>query len=206
MQLLSKIWHWLRWPLAVLVVFYILLVIYRIPAVGEKERTAQAVAKIHAQHITLADVEGNYLPPVPNKDENDATVEGIDKNNNGIRDDVELAIFSLHASSSKIRAAELQYAMAQQTMMTEVFNLETWVAAAQEVSRGYACVGESTPVGNNSSTDLQLIGAHLKEVEDLTLNTPLRKDAEEKAYKFTTSYGDIKGVSDCDIDLNTLSN
>src|ERR1700690_675425 len=121
MPLLSKIWLYIRWPLAVLVVFYILLVLYRIPAVGEQQRTAETVAKIQAQRITLSDVMGDALPPVPNKEENDATVAGIDKNNNGIRDDVELAIFSLHATSSKIRAAELQYAMDQQILMTEVF-------------------------------------------------------------------------------------
>ena len=200
MQYLYKIWLYLRWPLAVLVVFYILLVLYRIPAVGEQQRTDAAVAKIHAEHITLADVMGDALPPVPNKDENDATVAGIDKNNNGVRDDVELAIFALHATSSKIRAAELQYAMDQQILLTEVFNSETWIAAAQQDSRGFACVGQ-TILDRNT----QLLDARLTEAKNLVLNTALRQAAWHNAYSFTTSYSDLN-EAECDIDLNTLSN
>ena len=52
---------------------------------------------------------GTNLPPQPYEPENDATVAGLDKNNNGIRDDVELAIFAKYPKSAKIRAAELQY-------------------------------------------------------------------------------------------------
>ncbi len=60
---------------------------------------------------------GKHLPLTPNKEENDATVAGIDNNGNGIRDDVELAIFAKYPNSAKIRAAELQYAMALQLMI-----------------------------------------------------------------------------------------
>ncbi len=203
MKTAKKIWRWVRWPLLVLVLAYAALVIYRIPAVGEKERTAAAIARIQAQKVTLSTVMGDNLPPMPYKPENDATVAGIDKNGNGIRDDVELAIFAEYPHDAKIRAAELQYALDQQMMMTQVFNSNTWIAAAQEDSRGYACIGNTTN-RINLSEGLKILDTRVKEVEALVFNTELRKAAKNKAYDFTTSYADLKGVDDCDIDINSL--
>src|ERR1700761_2907630 len=111
---IGRVWFWARWPLSVLVVAYAALVIWRIPAVTEQQKTAATIATINAQKITMADVMGTDLPPVPYEPENDATVAGIDANNNGIRDDVELAIFKEYPNSPRIRAAELQYAMTEQ--------------------------------------------------------------------------------------------
>ncbi|MGC9602533.1 MAG: hypothetical protein ABSE76_02230 [Minisyncoccia bacterium] len=193
MKILYTVWLWARWPLAFLVVAYIALVIYRIPAVGEKQRTADTIAAIQAQKITMADVMGTDLPPQPYKPENDATVAGIDKNNNGIRDDVELAIFAKYPNSAKIRAAELQYAMTEQMFLTDVYNTDTWKAVAEEDDRAYTCAL------NVISYD------QTREVQDLVFNTQARKDAETKAYTFTTSNGPAPGPA-CDIDLNSLPN
>ena len=188
----------------VLVIAYAALVAYRIPAVGEKQRTADTVAAIQAQKVTMADVMGTALPPVPYEPENDATVAGIDKNNNGIRDDVELAIFAKYPNSAKIRAAELQYAMALQTEMTQVFNSDTWKAAAIQDDRSYQCIGETYP-----RTDLQefikITDARSNEVEKLVYNTQMRKDAQYKVSTFTTSFGS-PDTDFCDIDLNSLPN
>ena len=119
---LRAVWRWVRWPVLVLGFLYAVLVGFRTFVLFDEEKTAEAVAQIHAQKITLADVMGTTLPPAPDQAENDATVAGIDKNNNGIRDDVELAIFKKYPNSAKIRAAELQYAMALQLMLTKVTN------------------------------------------------------------------------------------
>src|SRR3989344_6854943 len=81
--------RWWFWVIATPIILFIALVIYRIPAVAEKERTQQAVAKIHAQKLTMEDENGEHLPPPPDSGQADATVEGIDANANGIRDDVE---------------------------------------------------------------------------------------------------------------------
>lgn len=196
----KKIWHWVRWPLLVLVLAYAALVIYRIPAVGEKQRTVEAIAHIRAQKITMADVLGTALPPQPYKPENDATVAGIDKNNNGIRDDVELAIFAKYPNSAKIRAAELQYALADQLILTQVFNSDTWIVAAKQESRAYACVGETVP-----SKDLRILNSRIKEVDDLVFNTSARISSKDKAYTFTTSYA-LPNANLCDIDISSLSN
>ncbi len=169
----------------------------------EKDKTAQVVARIHSQKINLADVQGTALPPPPNEQENNATVAGLDKNNNGIRDDVELAIFAKYPNSARVRAAELQYAMALQ-MYFEVTNSETWVAAAQEDSRAYACIGQTYP-----RTDLvkasEILDVRTKEVESLVFNTTSRREAEKNAAHFTTSYA-LPNTDLCNVDLNTLPN
>jgi hypothetical protein len=201
----STIWHMIRLPIIMYALFFVVLVCARIPAVSTGQRTADAVNYIQSQHITVADVMGTHVPPAPYAPENDATVAGVDKNDNGIRDDVELAILKKYANSAKIRAAELQYALALQLMITQVFNSDTWKAAAQEVSRSYACVGTSVPQSASINTDLKIIDSRIKEVEDLVFNNQSRKAAQDQAYNFTTSYADLPGQS-CDIDLNSLPN
>ena len=183
---LLRLWRWVRWPFAVLIVLYIGLVIYRIPHAFEVQKTQETVAKIHAQKLTVNDVDGKHLPPPPDPKLVDATVEGIDANGNGIRDDVELAIFKKYPSSPKTRAAELQYAMALQMEFANVFNSETLVAVIQQEGRGYLCV----------STD-----ARIKEVEDLVLNDKTRKNwREEIRSKYLASFS-LSTEKDCDIDI-----
>jgi len=170
----------------------------------DKDKTDAAVAAIHAQKITLADVEGKNLPPVSDQAENDATVAGIDKNNNGVRDDVELVIFKKYPNSAKIRAAELQYAVALQLMITKVFDSGSWEAAAQEESRANYCIAETYP-RSDLGTFGKVIDMREKEVEDSVLNTEMRKVAEETANKYIVGYV-LPNTDICNIDLKTLPN
>ena len=141
-----KVWRLIRIPLAILIVLFIGLMIYRFPVVEERIKTQEVVKVIQSQKLTLADVMGENLPPEPDAALKDATLEGIDVNNNGIRDDVELAIFKLHPDSARVRAAELQYAMALQNEMTSnVFNSDTLVVVIQEEGRSFSCVAETVP-------------------------------------------------------------
>src|SRR3989344_3884166 len=181
---LRAVWRWVRWPLYGLVVGYVLLVIYDVQRLFDIDKTNEAVAAIHAQKITLEDVQGSNLPPVPDQAENDATVAGIDKNNNGVRDDVELAIFKKYPNSAKIRAAELQYASALQMELTKVTNTETWKAVAEEDGRAHLCILQTK--------------ADRKEIEFLVFNTQIRKDAQIKAFEFITSFGPASGTV-CDV-------
>ncbi len=186
---LRAVWRWVKWPVFVVVVAYAVLVIWRVFVLFDEDKTAAAVADIHAQKITLADVEGKNLPPVPDKAENDATVAGIDKNSNGIRDDVELAIFEKYSSDKKSRAAALQYAMAEQMYLTEVFNTETWKAVAEETGRAGLCLLDST--------------VDWEELQNLVSNTSLRKETRTKAFEFITSHGSAGGTP-CDISSQQL--
>ncbi len=197
-QIFSRIWHFAKIPLAVIIVLFIGLVIYRIPVVMERQKTEEVVEKIRAQKLTIADVMGENFPPQPDTTFNNATIEGIDANKNGIRDDVELAIFKLHPNSARIRAAELQYAMALQNELSNVFNSETLVATIQEEGRGFGCIYKS------SSSD-QIFSVYKKEVRDLIFNIGLRKNKSDEIFdKYSASFSALKG-EDCDIDSVSLS-
>ncbi len=203
-SLARAIWNGTRMALLAVVLIFLALVITRIPAVQEKKLTEEAVNKIHSQKITIADVLGNNLPPEPDSRLKDYTVAGIDANNNGIRDDVELAIFKLHPDSAKIRAAELQYAMALQMKLTEEFNTETWKIASIEDSRGYACISETYP-RDNLQKFIQVTDALIKEIDDLQYNTSERKEKKKAISVFATSFA-LPNKDLCQIDLNTLKN
>lgn len=200
---LRALWWWVRWPLALLSLAYVGLVLYRVWAIGEEEKTQQAVVRIHAQKITLADVMGDNLPPMPNKQENDATIEGVDVNNNGIRDDVELAIFEKYPNSARIRAAQLQYALTEQMFLTRVFNTETWKAVAEEDSRASFCVSLIHPRADLKEFS-KVIDQRIQEVEGLVFNTESRRQKKEKVFDFITSYG-LVNTSACDVALDMLS-
>ena len=99
-------WNWKKilWRTAAIIfAAYIIIVIARIPHFYEKQKTDAAGAKIHATKLTLDDVMGKNLPPDPGADA-DKTIAGIDSNHNGIRDDVELAIFKEYPTSAKTRS------------------------------------------------------------------------------------------------------
>lgn len=188
---LFKSWRILRWPLGVLLFLYVALVLYRIPAVGEMERTEEAVARIHAARITLDTVMGEHLPLPPNEEENNGTLAGVDNNANGIRDDVELAIFARHPDSARARAPMLQYALELQMEFTEVFNSKTLVAVIQEEGRGDVCI---------------LDWEEIELVDSLVFNTSVRKEFQEEIYeKYMTSYA-LPNSGYCDIDPESLPN
>ncbi len=188
---MNRIWRIIRIPFYIILALYIGLVIYRIPVAQERLKTQEVVKKIQAQRITLADVMSQNLPPAPDSTLNNSTVEGIDANNNGIRDDVELAIFKLHPGSAKIRAAELQYAMALQNEFVNVFNSETLVAVIRQEGRASVCILDS-----KITNDL----------EDLVFNTSIRKNFRNDLFKkFMTSFA-LPNSNYCDIDPKSLTN
>jgi hypothetical protein len=182
----NRIWRWAKWPLAVVVVLYAADVIWATSVRLNGNKTDAAVAAIHAQKITLADVTGENLPLPPDQVESDATVEGIDANQNGVRDDVEWAIFKAYPHDPKIRAAELQYAMTEQMFLTKVFNTETWKAVAEEDERAFGCLAS--------------IKGNRKQIEMWVFNTSQRAEAKGEAFDFTTSHGQAPGNL-CDVSV-----
>ena len=104
---------------------------------------------------------------------------GIDANQNGIRDDVELAIFKEYPNSAKTRAVLLQYALAlQMEVIQPIVNTETVTEVVREQSRAHYCVGEIT-----SRDDIKKfieIGDKLHEfIENKQRNTQEKKKPEE---------------------------
>lgn len=189
MNFVRGFWRIARWPILVVVVILGGLFLYHLARYPQLSR--DTVQAIQSQKITAADVDGTNLPPVPNAAEVDATIEGVDANTNGIRDDVELAIFEKYPSDRKVRAAALQYAKAEQLFLTSVFNTATWKAAAEVAGRANKCVAEVSRDYRSSEQLSDFVGA-------LLLDTNTRADAYEDAHKYTTSYGSQEGVA-CDM-------
>lgn len=191
------------WAPLALCLLYIALVLVRVPAVGEKEKTEKTVAYIRAQQITVRDVLGNHLPSPPNQTQDDTTILGVDSNGNGVRDDVELSIFA-STSLPGIRASELQYAHTLQLYLTDVFDKETWRAVSVQEDRAFQCLGQA--LRRAGVKDDELVSATLgraADIKSLVFNTQARKDAHEKAMNFITSFG-LESQTVCDIDPSTL--
>ena len=62
MTLLKKIWKFVRWPLAALVLVYVIAVIANIPWPLSKARSDAAVAAIRAQRLTMKDGDSSNVP------------------------------------------------------------------------------------------------------------------------------------------------
>jgi len=134
----------LKWTGVIIVVAFVAVVIGRAVYFVKQDKTKAVVEKIHNTKLALADVLGDNLPPVPENP--DATVVGVDTNKNGIRDDVELAIFAEYPNSARTRAVLLQYALALQMEVTqELVNTGTVIAVAQDRSRASKCIGDAVP-------------------------------------------------------------
>jgi hypothetical protein len=88
------------------------------------------------------------LPPDPGI-AGKATLSGIDSNNNGVRDDVEIAIYKFAPSLDQEtqRQALMQAAKGFQASVLagDQNNTELALAALEEMLRGLQCLGESYP-------------------------------------------------------------
>lgn len=198
-NLLRRGWRVARWPLGILVVAYIALLVWRAPSYVSEQKSKEVVALIQSRHLTMDDVDGKHLPPPPDPKLVDATIEGIDANQNGIRDDVELAIFKKYPNSPYTRAAELQYALALQEELTQVFNSETLAAGLWQESRGYFCIDQAV-----SEADDTVFESRISEVKNLVLNTRQRLNKlQETKVKYTSSHSNPSG-SFCDVDASSL--
>lgn len=192
--------HLLKMVVILAVLGFLGLVIYRYPIVVEKQKSDAMVERIRAARLTREDVDGSKLPPTPDPKLVDATVEGVDTNANGIRDDVELAIFKKYpgAANLKLRAAELQYAKALQMYLTNVFSVDTLTAVSWQDSRAYFCISELHPGKPGVSAPesaWQFFDSNLKAsrvfVEGAVFNTAERQQRKEKVFdSYMSSHAD----------------
>ena len=190
----------IKWVVFVLLAGYVILVIVRVVQLSNADKTEAQVAKIHAAKLQLSDVMGDNLPPEPGE-EADETLAGVDANQNGIRDDVELAIFEAYPDSARARAVLLQYALSlhmefTQPMMNNIIATEI----AREQSRGFECVGEI--LSRDSETFDDKLDELIKFVEINEFDTGQRKDDRNAFTGKVRSYSSLDRM--CDIDLETL--
>jgi len=186
-----------------LAVFYFILVVIRMFHFYNLDKTNEQVVKIHNTKLMMDDVIGKNLPPDPGA-EADKTVQGIDANKNGIRDDVELAIFKAYPDSAKTRAVLLQYALAlQMEVVQKVVNKEVVGEVANKQDRAFFCVAKIVPGGGESSVFVA-IEKYGKFMSDKQFNTEERKTAHKIFYSYLKS-GRIDDSVSCDIEPLSLT-
>lgn len=204
-----KFFKVLMWAFLILLGLYVVLVVVRVFHFFNLDKTNAQVEKIHNTKLQLGDVMGDNLPPSPGALA-DKTVAGIDANANGIRDDVELAIFEKYPNSAKTRAVLLQYALALQMEVTlPIVNTTTVTEVIREEDRAGSCIADTlvprkTPESSRSSKDMERLDFYNKFIEKLQINTEERDRAQEDFYKNLRSYNSLD-IS-CDIDIGKLPN
>ncbi|MEI6660028.1 MAG: hypothetical protein WCK91_01230 [bacterium] len=185
------------------IIILVAAVIVRIPHAIDQKKTKEAVDKIHATKLTLDDVIGKSLPPDPGA-EADKTITGIDANHNGIRDDVELAIFKQYPDSAKTRAVLLQYALMLQLQISLPFLNRDIVTATVEdnESRAEICMWSLS-----SRSDMKKFNEDIDKyesfVKNLQINNEQRKKYNNDFYGYLGSYSSSNGG--CDVDISKLS-
>ena len=201
----------IKWAFLILAGAFIILVIARVFHFFNLDKTNAQVAKIHATKLILDDVMGKNLPPDPGVDA-DKTIAGIDANENGIRDDVELAIFGEYPDSAKTRAALLQYALSlQMEFVQPVINTTIVDKVVGEQSRARFCIADSlvprqTSESERADTDMEKIDNFINFVDNKQLNTEGRKSSQEEFYRYLGNFASSSKEEVCDIDLEILSN
>lgn len=195
-----KIFCFIKWFLIVVLVLFVLALILRTIQLSKIDKTNKQVEIIHSTKITMTDVMGDNLPPDPGE-EADKTIAGVDVNKNGIRDDVELAIFREYPNSAKTRAALLQYAFAlQRGISRENINTVLATEISREVSRGSYCIG----LINRDDADHFNKYVQLTEfARSLVFNTQDREEGENSFFEKVRSYSEIGKY--CDVDYSELS-
>ena len=114
------------------------------------------------------------LPPDPGE-EGKRTLEGIDSDKDGLRDDVQRWIYFRFPNSEKARAAFRQTAIDFQTALLAYNDKERAVQAFHSYGRSVDCL--VYVIGGDSIEDLQQAFAIKTDLKLLFINTPQRSDA-----------------------------
>ncbi len=199
----------LGWFGIALIAVYFMVVTFRAIYFVERDKTEAVVSRAHSSRITLDDVLGKNLPPNPGR-EAEKTVAGIDANLNGVRDDVELAIFKKYPRSARTRAPLLQYAFNFQAETIQPFlNMEIVTEIVERQFRADICLSDSlvprdTPESSRTDEQTAEIAKYQNFIKDLQFNTSARKQAHEDFLVGRLgSFGQTPGPA-CDINSLTL--
>jgi hypothetical protein len=153
---------------ATLLLLSCLLLCYGCSDAG-KERSAVAEAN------TTQIIDGYRLPPEPDPEINNATLLGIDSNDNGVRDDVERRIY-LEQKKAVDRAVLMQEAKALQTLFIDPVG--DAIATEKRITRAMEC---SAFVMFRYGIQLELNKADplgsSRYIDEATLTTPRRMKA-----------------------------
>ena len=129
--------------------------------------------------------DGELEPRMPDDDENDKTVAGIDSNNNGLRDDVEIYI-NRRFNEADFRRAYKQYAKAYQKWMilgeqnADGGTLKKFIE--DEIFRSLYCIRRGL-YGSSTKEDIIDMNTREEILSVLVGSTSKRKDKYKEAYE-----------------------
>jgi hypothetical protein len=195
----SRIINILRNTVIIVGSIVIMLVATRIPHAFQQQKAEQVISELEHIKITIDDVRGTNLPPVPDEVENNKTVAGVDINKNYIRDDVEQYIHTTYPNSERMRAVLLQYAQALQLqLLVPTGNSEIWVAVVQREVEANNCqimYGElSKAAGKDRDDYYSRVENDFMSIKKLAFNTPIRKQQLDQFNKSIKSYSLSSGA------------
>jgi len=115
-------------------------------------------------------VNGHVLPPEPDPTVNNATLLGIDSNNNGVRDDVERKVYSTYSKAIQ-RAVMMQAFREKQKMLTDPDILNNAKIWAESTWKAFSCKNHLADSGKMQYIKSSTMS---KYVEDNQFNTKER--------------------------------
>lgn len=114
------------------------------------------------------------VPPDPGP-EGASTPAGVDRNNNGVRDDIERWIAASYPESATLRAGLTQYARSQQTYSARRMNSPAEaLAISARTSRAIACMVRDLPRDDKGTAEANRRFRAMQQLDLQFLNTPER--------------------------------
>lgn len=146
-------------------------------------------------------IDESLQVPMPNEKENNKTVEGVDSDGDGIRDDVQRWINEQFSSQPEVKMAMRQMAMGKQLRLLNINSKDQSIITVKKVLDSSECLGGL--IGTDSMAKLQ------RELNSRLLNTKDRLYADIKAssnfsgqaYNLPNTKADELAL--CDFDTNT---
>lgn len=114
------------------------------------------------------------VPPDPGP-EGASTPSGVDRNNNGVRDDIERWIAASYAESATLRAGLMQYARSQQIYSARRMSSPAEaLAVSARTSRAIACMVRDLPRDEKGTAEANRRFRAMQQLDLQFLNTPDR--------------------------------
>lgn len=135
------------------------------------------------------------IPPDPGE-ASKTTLEGIDSDNDGLRDDVQREIIFLSPESEKMRMALGTYAKVEQTLSSSPnLSKEESNALLEKISAAGECI---SALQNSNDQIIYSNYARKARKTNIVLNTPERKKISERNYwQAGIQFGGITDISRC---------
>lgn len=140
--------------------------------IKDKKRNEHFFKTKYKDHAMFV-IDSSLEVPMPDPKKNNATIAGIDSDNDGIRDDVQRWINEEFKDQPKVKMAVRQLAVGRQNDLLSVENRQKSILAGRKMLSDLACLTVIAGLDERSRID--------RELKDKLLNTKDRIYAEIKA-------------------------